>query len=94
MKINVTHIAKLANLSLTEEEKKKLSKQLDETLAYVDQLDQVNTDNVQPTSQVTGLENVTREDVAAKSLTQAQALSNTKNEHKGFFKVKGILDNE
>lgn len=91
MKIDVTHIAKLANLPLNPEEKEKFEKQLSETLGYVNKLNSVDTKNVEPTSQVTGLENVTREDDAKPSLTQEQALSNTKSKSNGFFKVKAIL---
>ncbi len=92
MKIDAVHIAKLANLHLNDKEIKKLESQLESTLKYIDQLNEVETKNVEPTSQVTGLENVTREDIASTSLTQEQATSNAKNIHNGLFKVKGILD--
>ncbi|HWY80219.1 MAG TPA: Asp-tRNA(Asn)/Glu-tRNA(Gln) amidotransferase subunit GatC [Candidatus Sulfotelmatobacter sp.] len=94
MKLDITHIAKLANLSITKEDEKKLEKQLNETLTYIDKLQEVDTEKVQPTAHVTGLENVTREDKPSQSLTQEQALSNTKKYHKGFFVVDAILDNE
>lgn len=94
MKLDISHVAKLANLSLYDEEKKKFTTQLDETIQYIENLDEVNTEGVEPTSQVTGLENVTRDDVVKPSLTQEQALSNSKSTHNGFFKVKGILGSE
>lgn len=94
MKINVTHTAKLANLPLTDEEKKKFEVQLSQVLDYVKKLDEVDTSGVTPTSQTTGLENVTREDLAGESLSQDEALSNNKDSVKGFFKVKGIFENE
>ncbi len=94
MKLDVSKVATLANLPLKDEEKKKLESQLEETLSYIENLQEVDTKHVEPTAHVTGLENVTREDVAAKSLTQKQALSNTKNTHEGFFQVNAILDNE
>lgn len=94
MKIDISHIAKLANLPLTDSEKKKFEPQLVETLEYIDQLNEIDIKNVLPTSNVTGLENVTREDVPSDSLTQEQALSNTKSLHNGLFKVKAILDND
>jgi aspartyl-tRNA(Asn)/glutamyl-tRNA(Gln) amidotransferase subunit C len=94
MKLDVSHIAKLANLPLTDEEKNKFEKQLDETLKYIENLQEVDTKNVKPTAHVTGLENVTREDVAGESLEQKQALANTKKTHEGFFQVDAILDNE
>ena len=92
MKIDVSHVAKLANLPLSEEEKKKFEKQLSETLEYVNQLNEIDIKGVEPTSQVTGLENVKREDVAKPSLSQEEALKNTKSKYNGFFKVKAILN--
>jgi aspartyl-tRNA(Asn)/glutamyl-tRNA(Gln) amidotransferase subunit C len=93
MKINVPHVATLANLPLENDEIKKFEKQLAETLTYIDSLSKIDTKNIEPTSHVTGLENVTREDKAAPSLTQKQALSNTDKTRDGFFEVEGILDN-
>ncbi len=92
MKTNVAHVAKLANLSLSKGEQDKFEKQLSEILSYVEKLKEVDTKNVEITSQVTGLENVTREDETTPSLSQEQALSNTKSKHNGFLKVKAILD--
>lgn len=94
MKFDIKHVAKLASLTLTEEEEKKFSAQLEETVNYIEGLNEVNTDNVQPTSQVTGLENITREDMVRPSLSQEEALSNAKSTYNGFFRVKGILNNE
>ena len=94
MKINVSHTAKLASLPITPSEVKKFEKQLDETIDYVEELNEVNTENVEPTSQVTGLENVLSLDSAKPSLSQEEALSNAKSRYNGFFKVDAILDNE
>jgi aspartyl-tRNA(Asn)/glutamyl-tRNA(Gln) amidotransferase subunit C len=92
MKIDVKHVAKLANLPLAPSEKEKFEKQLSEILSYVEKLKEVDTKNVETTSQVTGLENVAREDETKPSLTQEEALSNTKSQHNGLFKVKAILE--
>ena len=91
MKINVHHVAKLANLPLSEKEKGKFEKQLGETLSYINKLSEINTKDVEPTSQVTGLENVRREDKPTTSLSQEEALSNSKSTHNGLFKVPAIL---
>lgn len=90
--MNVGHIAKLANLEIKEEELKKFQKQLSSILQYVSKLKEVDTKNIETTSQVTGLENVTREDEAKPSLSQEQALSNTKSKHNGFFRIKAVLE--
>lgn len=92
MKIDVTHVAKLANLPLTDTEKKKFEKQLSSILEYIEKLNEVNTNGIEPTSQVTGLENVTREDNATDSFSQEEALSNTSAKHNNLFKVPAILE--
>ena len=94
MKFDISHVAKLANLPLSVEEKKKFEKQLEEAIQYIQNLNEVDTAGIEPTSQVTGLENVTREDAVKPSLSQEDALKNAKSTHNGLFKVKGILQNE
>ena len=94
MKLNIKHIAKLANLPITQTEEKKLEEQLTETLKYVEILQEVDTKNIQPTAHVTGLENITREDTSTDSLSQQQALLNAKKTHNGFFEVDAILEND
>jgi len=94
MKLDIKHNAQLANLPITPQEEKNLEKQLTETLNYIEMLNEIDTKNIEPTAHVTGLENITREDVPAPSLSQNQALSNTKKTHQGFFEVNAILDND
>jgi len=94
MKIDVKKVAQLTNLKLKAEDEKKFEKQLNEIVSYVEKLNEVDTKNVEITSQVTGLENVTREDTPTPSLTQEEVLSGTKSEHNGLFKVDAILGNE
>lgn len=62
-KEEVLHIAKLARLELSEEEVEKFRTQLSEILEYVGQLQRVDTEGIEPISQITGLENVMREDL-------------------------------
>lgn len=59
----VRHIAALARLRLTDAEVDKFTTQLTAIFEYVELLNEVDTEGVEPTSQVTGLENITREDV-------------------------------
>lgn len=91
MKINVKHVAKLANLKLNEQEIEKFENQLSSILDYIKKLEEVDTNNIEPTSQVTGLENVTREDEAIPSFSQEEALANAPQKENGFIKVKAIL---
>lgn len=85
------HVAKLARLNLTPQEVKKFQRQLSEILDYVDVLKKLETTKIEPTSQVTGLENIFREDKTAPSLSFKEVLSGTKNTDKWMFKVKRIL---
>lgn len=91
MKINVKHVAQLANLPISPDEEEKFAQQIVEILGYFEKFNALDTKNVETTSQVTGLENVTREDVAKPSLTQEEALQNAKSTHNEFIKVKAIL---
>lgn len=91
-KSEVKHIAKLANLKLSEKEVKKFSSQLSETLDYVDILNKLDTKGIEPTSQVTGLENVTRDDKPKPSLGQKEILSGASDKHNNFFKIKAIFE--
>jgi aspartyl-tRNA(Asn)/glutamyl-tRNA(Gln) amidotransferase subunit C len=61
---DVAHIAKLARLSLNEQEIEMYATQLSGIFSYMSLLDEVDTDGVEQTCQVTGLEDITREDVA------------------------------
>lgn len=59
---DVLKLANLARLSLTDDEVSEFAEEISEILEYVEQLSKVNTDNLKPTNQVSGLTNVTRED--------------------------------
>jgi len=89
----VDHIAKLAKIPVSEREKESLAEGFNKTLAVVDELFKVDVKKVEPTHQITGLENVLRDDVVdeRKMFSQEQALSNTKNKHNGYFVVDQIL---
>lgn len=81
--MDVKHVARLANLPLSDELAKKLQKDLDATLKLVDELAELDLNGLEPTSQVTGLINVTRED----KIDTSRILPIT-----GYFKVKAIFN--
>ena len=58
----IKHLAELARLSLTPEEEEKFRGQLDSILEYISQLNEVDTKNIEPTAQVSGLTDVWRSD--------------------------------
>jgi aspartyl-tRNA(Asn)/glutamyl-tRNA(Gln) amidotransferase subunit C len=73
-KAQVEHIAKLARLSLVPGEAEKMSKELSSILQYVEMLNEVPTDDVPPTAQVTGLTNGFRDDTVKPSEALPDAL--------------------
>jgi len=91
---DVDKIAKLAKIPVTEEEKKTLAAGFIKVLAVLDTLKNADVKNVEPTHQVTGLENVTREDDidATRMFTQDQALANAQRKHNGYFVVDQVLE--
>ena len=89
-KEQVEHVAKLARLSLTEEETDLYSKQLSKILDYIDQLNEVKTDGVEPMTQPIPTVNVMREDIVKKEFTREEMLKNAPQEEYGFFRVPKI----
>ncbi|NQV00980.1 MAG: Asp-tRNA(Asn)/Glu-tRNA(Gln) amidotransferase subunit GatC [Parcubacteria group bacterium] len=91
--INVDHISKLARLGLSAQEKNKLEKELPAILEFINKLNEIKTDKVEPTAQVTGLKNIVREDKGEKRTKQeAQKLLDLAPETKDdYVKVKAIL---
>ena len=93
-KSDVAHVAKLANLKLKASEVTKFQKQLSEVVEFIGRLEEVDTKNVEPTAQTTGLENVSKDDQrqSSRDLKQEEALSGTEKVHNGYFVVPGILE--
>lgn len=89
----IKHLARLANLPLTDKQLEQLPKELSAVIEYISKIKRLNTSNMIETSQVTHLENVFREDEIEKDrmLTQEEALSNAPEEYQGYFKVKAIF---
>ena len=87
---DVEHVAKLARLELTEEEKELYTKQLGDVLKYVEQMNEVDTSNVKPMSHAIDFVNVMREDKVVYEQTKEQLMMNAPDEENGFFKVPKI----
>lgn len=89
---DVEHVADLARLELTEEEKNTFTEQLNTILHYVDKLSELNTDAVEPTSHVLHLQNVLREDEDRPSLPIEQVLLNAPDEEDDQIKVPAVIE--
>lgn len=94
MKINLNHVAKLANLPLTSEEEEKYSQQLSRILDYIGQLNKVDTEKVEPTYNVSGQTNVMAKDEVSESLSQEDATKNVAKKKDGFIVTKGVFNDE
>ncbi|MDD3887985.1 MAG: Asp-tRNA(Asn)/Glu-tRNA(Gln) amidotransferase subunit GatC [Patescibacteria group bacterium] len=90
-KAEVEKVAKLARIEITEPEKEKFAKQLTNILDYVNQLSEVNTENVSPTSQVTELNNVMRADEIEPYKDPVALVEKAPESRDGQIKVKSIL---
>jgi len=93
-KDEIQHIAKLARLELTVAELEKYGGQLSVVLNYIDQLKEVDTKGVEPTAQVTGLENVLREDAVLDwdEKEIEEALKDAPEREERFIKVKRVIE--
>ena len=90
---DLTHIGWLARLELSEKDIEEYAPKLNPVLEYFSELDEVDTEGVEPTYHVLALSNVFRDDkINTKcSLDQEEALSNAPNKQDGFFKAPRMM---
>ncbi|MBO8171726.1 MAG: Asp-tRNA(Asn)/Glu-tRNA(Gln) amidotransferase subunit GatC [Bacillaceae bacterium] len=88
----VEHVAELARLNLTEEEAELYTKQLDAILEFAQKLNELDTENVKPTSHAFDVKNVLREDEVRKSVEREEALRNAPDTEDGQFKVPPVME--
>ena len=87
----IEKVAQNARLKLTKNEIEEITPQLSEILQAFSKLDELDTENVNPSFQPIKLKNVLREDKEKQSLTQEEILSNTKHKKDGFFKCPKVI---
>ena len=88
----VEHVAQLARLALSDEETQRFTEQLNAILTYMEQLNEVPTEGVEPTAHVLDLVNVWREDVVHQTLSAEAALANAPETAHHFFVVPRIVE--
>ncbi|MFC7062522.1 Asp-tRNA(Asn)/Glu-tRNA(Gln) amidotransferase subunit GatC [Halobacillus seohaensis] len=91
-KDEVKHVANLARLSIKEEEANLFTKQLDDIITYAEQLNELDTEGVEPTTHVLDLQNVMRKDEPKKWIEKEDALKNAPDQQDGQFKVPSVLE--
>lgn len=89
---DVQHVAKLARLNLSAEEEQVFTEQLNAILQYAEKLNELDTDDVEPTTHVLPVSNVMREDVKRESLSIEKVMLNAPEEEDGQFKVPAVLE--
>ncbi|MGM9924873.1 MAG: Asp-tRNA(Asn)/Glu-tRNA(Gln) amidotransferase subunit GatC [Bacillus sp. (in: firmicutes)] len=88
----VKHVANLARLAVTEEEVEKMTKELDAIITFAEQLNELDTTGVKPTSRVVDMVNVLREDVAKPGLPIEDVMKNAPEHRDGLIVVPSIID--
>lgn len=91
-KEQVKHVAHLARLSMTDEEVEKFTNDLDKIIGFAEQLNELDTTGVEPTTHVLELTNVLREDEPKHWFTQEEALKNAPDSKNGQIRVPSILE--
>ena len=89
----VEEVAHLARLEFTEEGKVDILNDMNRMLAFVDKLNEMYTDGVDPLIYMTDEKNVMREDEPKETLTQKEALKNAPKKDSDYFKVPKVIDN-
>jgi aspartyl-tRNA(Asn)/glutamyl-tRNA(Gln) amidotransferase subunit C len=90
----VKHIATLVRLGISEEEAQTFSGQFSSIIDYFNMLNEVNTENVPPASDIANAENVLREDVVKPSMSREEFLKNAPQSERGYVKVPTVLGDE
>ncbi|AIF42468.1 Asp-tRNA(Asn)/Glu-tRNA(Gln) amidotransferase subunit GatC [Virgibacillus halodenitrificans] len=91
-KEQVKHVANLARLAITEEEAEMFQGQLNSIISFAEQLNELDTEGVEPTTHVLDLKNVLRKDEPKEWITQEEALKNAPDKKDGHYRVPSILE--
>ena len=89
---DVEQVAILSRLDIAETDVQKFTGQLNDILGYIEVLNKVDTEDVEPTAHVLQLKNVMRPDTSCPSLERELALSNAPEQEDGYFKVPKIIE--
>ena len=90
----VKHVATLVRLGISEEEAQKFSGQFSSIIDYFTMLNEVDTENVIPASDIANAENVLREDMVTPSMSHEEFLKNAPKSERGYVKVPTVLGEE
>lgn len=88
----IQYVAALAKLTLREEEKNQMAKDIKDFMGYIETMNEVDTDDVEPMSHVLPIQNVFREDVVIHMNDRDQILKNAPKQKDGFFAVPKTIE--
>ena len=88
----IDYVSILAKLELSEEEKETAKKDIAKMLDYIDKLNELDTEGVEPMSHIFGMQNVFREDVITNTDNSALVLQNAPGVKNGMYKVPRIME--
>jgi aspartyl-tRNA(Asn)/glutamyl-tRNA(Gln) amidotransferase subunit C len=91
-KIDIEYVAKLARIALSDDEKAKFSEQLGSVLGYIEKLEELNTEGVEPTAHPHPMENVWQEDVVSSELSVEAALQNAPKQRQNMIVVPKVVE--
>ena len=89
---DIKHVAMLARITLSEEETEIFGRQLSDIVEYIEQLNEIDTNDIEPTSHVMPLTNVFREDIIRASLPRVDMLKNAPDSNEKFYVVPKIIE--
>jgi len=93
-KTQVEYLASLARIELSEDELELFSGQLEKIVGYVEKLNELDLENVPPTSHTQNLKNVLREDTPKKGLTKDEALALAPDRQGDYFRVPRVIESD
>lgn len=91
-KSTIKKIAHLARLEFDEDGVEKMSKDMSQILDWVEQLNEINTDNIEPLTTMSSEVNVMREDVQGEHLAHEAGLKNAPKRDEDYFRVPKVLE--
>ena len=86
----VDKIAELARLEFTSSDKENIKKDLSKILTYIDKLNEIDTEGVEPLIHISDENNVYRDDVVEENITQAEALKNAPDKNSDYIKIPKV----
>jgi aspartyl-tRNA(Asn)/glutamyl-tRNA(Gln) amidotransferase subunit C len=90
--IDIDYVANLARIALSDDERRLFSGQLEEVLTYIEKLNTVDVDRVEPTAHAIPVTNVWRQDISRPGLTVEEALQNAPAARDGMFVVPKVVE--